>query len=81
MFKVKNKDTRTMPGVVSGVFSVNFEHVIKPLTTVAKLSIASFWSLYFTPCSCVSIVNFEQVIAGCGMKRGLTSPFQIRSLQ
>ena len=45
MFKVNNKDTRTMP-------------------------MASFWYLYcylwtyFTPCSCVSIVNFEHVIPG-----------------
>ena len=45
MFKVNNKDSRTMPLAPFGVFIVKFEYI-------------------FTPCSSVSIVNFEQVNAG-----------------
>ena len=46
MFKVNNKNARTMPLAVND----------------ASVFIVNFWK-YFTPCSSISIVNFEQVNA------------------
>ena len=69
MFKVNNRNTRRRCEICSkftiktpewrywrrfGFFTVNFEH-ISHLVLVF---------LFFTPCSSVSIFNFEQVIAG-----------------
>ena len=59
MFKVNNKDTKKTP--VS---------ILYPPKTPEKVWKTSFWCLYcslwtyFTLCSSVSIVNFEQVSAG-----------------
>ena len=58
MFKVNNKDTRT----TSYIFKVNNKDT---RTTPVR----SFWYLncypgtYFTPCSSISVVNFDHVIA------------------
>ena len=46
-----------------------------PAFTCSKLTIATRWT-YFTPCSSVSIVNFEHVIAGWVLSMTQNSPFQ-----
>ena len=37
---------------------------IEALEQGVKYVESSFWCRYFTPCSCVSIVNFKHIIAG-----------------
>ena len=60
MFKVNNKDARTMPLMPlcrSGVFIIN--------------------GTYFTPCSTVSIINFEHAIAGWGHDENFGTGFYL----
>ena len=66
LFKVKNRDTRTMCEISSnltiktpqqrhsGVFIVNFEHILHIVSVFPSVTL----------CSSVSIVNFEHIIAG-----------------
>ena len=60
MFKVNNRNDETR-----NIFKVNNKHT-------RTTPFGSFWFLYcqlktyFTPCSSVSIVNFDQVNAGWG---------------
>ena len=75
MFKVNNKDTRMTPlaslTVNIGVVLVSF---LLTLTTLPSFWRLCFFRTYFTHCSSVSFVNFEQVNAGwvTEMMEGIT---------
>ena len=54
MFKVSNKDTRTTP-------PTKWSNTVNEIGIVLVSLLLT--STYFTPCSSVSVVNFEQVNA------------------